>query len=322
MVPFVTPIAFWKQAAWTPAANPAESGGGVAGERDEPAPGVREVHPAQHRETGVEEPLVALRYHPALRFRDPHSGPVADPLPNQNAMVRGVAHRDPDEAVGGGHPPVLRHPVGRLLGLGQRTGEARLGRHRQDPVRERTEAGRKSVHREDALRGADRPFRGRNPRAVRVLDGDGRGVLVELDVRGEGIGETAHEGDRIHERPAGGVDRAREMTRFRASAASCGPFDPLEGLAEPCERGGEGIEVLRDAAIGDRRLVLPLSRASRSRCRGRRSAPSGRRCRPGRGACTRARLRSRRPNRRWCGEGRSRTPSSGPRPRPTRRPRR
>ena len=82
-------------------------------------------------------------------------------------------------------------------------------------------------------------------------------MLVELDVLREGVREAAHEGHRVHERPARGVDRAREVLRAKLPGEA-GSLDPLEGLAEPRERVGEGVEVLRDAAIGDRRLVLPL----------------------------------------------------------------
>ena len=257
MVPLVTPIAFWQQAAWTPAADPAEAGREVAGEGDETAPGVRELRVAEHRETCIEELLVALRRLPALGFRHPHPGAVADLFTDEEAPVRGIAHRDADEAVRGGHAPVLRHAVGRLLGLGQGAAQARVGRHRQDPILERPESGCEPVHGEDRLRRLDRPFRGRQPRAVRVLHGQGRRVLVEIHVLGKRIREAAHERDRVEQRSARGEHRAREVTRPQL-LGEVGSFDPLEGLAEPRERFGEGVEVLRHPAIGHRRLVLAL----------------------------------------------------------------
>ena len=162
-----------------------------------------------------------------------------------------------DEAVGGGHPPVLRHAPGRLLGVGEGVAQARVRQHRQDPPLERPEAGREPVHGENALRRPNRPFGGRDPRAVRVLDGQRRGVLVEIDVPGEGVREPAHERDRIHQRSAGRVDGAREVVRSELLPEH-GRLDPLERLAEPRQRFGEGLEVLRRPAFGHRGVVLPL----------------------------------------------------------------
>ena len=163
MVPFVTPTPFWQQAACTPPRTRPNPGAEFAGERDEPAPGVGELHVAQRGEARVEQPLVAFGRAAALRFGHPHPGPVADLLADEQTPVRGIAHRGADEAVGGGHPPVLRHAPGHLLGVGEGAAQARVRQHRQDPPLERPEAGRESVHGENALRRSDRPLGCRRP---------------------------------------------------------------------------------------------------------------------------------------------------------------
>ena len=80
---------------------------------------------------------VCLRY---ILFRT-----VIDPVPDQDSVIVGVAHRDSNECVGRRQPPWFFDSIGFTLALRQRTGQAAFSRHVQELAREKPELLRKAI---------------------------------------------------------------------------------------------------------------------------------------------------------------------------------
>ena len=191
-------------------------------------------------------------------------GAVAD----QDALIAGAAHRRAHRVLGE-QPPLPLAAQRRLLGGGERPGQAAEGEQREDPPAQEPSAGVQPLAARNRRSASTAPpsvsSRKRcAPAAIAAVDRPHRRLLEQLDIGGQRGREAPRQGRRLHQHAAGEPD-AGPVVRRAGDPGEARGVQPLIGLAQGLQPGPQVGQRGGTLARRRRRGATP-SRPSRSRC--------------------------------------------------------